>query len=174
MRNAWNELHVGASQLGFRSSNSTVGQLCTRCQRMLRWSRGSARHTGSLGSVSTPTRERLFWQSFRLRWLSLVWKGWEDSRAVWRVFSRGKLTVGVGSSSGFLYWNMLCVVPCSVRPSFVYSWKSRLSNANCVSSNLQLCWYEGTIPSCLLFKCHCHCCNISLCFFVANAVPKSI
>ena len=51
MRNAWNELHVGAAQLGFRSSNSTVGQLCTRCQRMLRWSGGSARHTGSLGAV---------------------------------------------------------------------------------------------------------------------------
>ncbi len=117
MRNAWNELHVGAAQLGFRSSNSTIGQLYTKCQRMLRWSRGSARHTGSLGSVSTPTRERLFWRSFRLRWLSLVWKGWEDSRAGWRVFSRGKLTVGVGSSSGFLYWNMMCVVPCSVRPS---------------------------------------------------------
>lgn len=54
-------------------------------------------------------------------------------RAGWRVFSRGKLTVGVGSSSGFLYWNMTCVVPCSVHPSFVYSWKSRLSNANCVN-----------------------------------------
>ena len=132
VRNAWKAVHVEALPIGCTSSRRRVGQMWTKFQRVFKWSNGSARHTDSPGSVSTPNRERLFWRSLRLRWLSFGLNGWENCREDRRDFSRETLAVAVSSSPISLCWKIICVVPCSVRPSLVYSWKSRLSNANYV------------------------------------------
>ena len=59
--------------LNYRSFNRAFVLTSTKCHTMLRWSRGSARHTGSLDPVSTLTRDRLLWRSLRLRWLCFRW-----------------------------------------------------------------------------------------------------
>ena len=80
LRPVWKEVHVVALPIGCTSSSRRVGQMWTEFQKVFKWFNGSARHTGSTGSVSAPNREQLFWRSLRLRWLSLGLSGWENCR----------------------------------------------------------------------------------------------
>ena len=118
LRPVWKEVQVVALPIGYTSSSRKVGQMWTKSQKVFKWFNGSARHTGSTGSVSTPNTEQLFWRPLRLRWLSLGLSDWEN----WsRDFIREALAVAVSSSPISLCWKITCVVPCSACPYLVYS-----------------------------------------------------
>ena len=111
LRHVWKEVHVEALPIGCTSSRRRVGvQMWTKFQKVFEWFNGSARHTGSIGSVSTPNREQLFWRSFRLRWLS---SGLNDCERRSRNFSRETLAA-VAVSSSLILSNTIKLIKCKL------------------------------------------------------------